>query len=112
VSQVPSGLPSSGSTLLSSTPWWHNQDGVLFAVNPSTGHRSILSDFGDLNRAYHWELHQESLVASDGVFGPDTAIYVVDNNAGTDGHGLLTKIDPKTGYRTVFSDFGNSAQVS
>jgi len=111
VSRVPSGLLGSGRTLLALDPFGGtNQDGALFAVNPSTGQRRILSDFGNPNQGLPLGVTPRGLVASFGVTGLGTAIYVVDNNAGTNGHGLLTKIDPKTGDRTVFSDFGNSAQ--
>ena len=111
VSRVPSGLLGSGRTLLALDPYGGtSQDGALFAVNPSNGHRSILSDFGNPKQGLPLGVTPRSLVAFDGVFGQDTAIYVLDSNAGTNGHGLLTKVDPKTGHRTVLSDFGNSAQ--
>jgi hypothetical protein len=111
VSWVPSGLLGSDRTLLALDPFGGtNQDGALFAVDPSTGQRRILSDFGNPKQGLPLGVTPRGIVASPGLFGLDTAIYVVDNNAGTGGHGLLTKIDPKTGNRSVLSDFGNSAQ--
>jgi len=111
VSQAPSGLLVSGRTLLVLDPFGGtHQDGALFAVNPSTGQRSILSDFGNPKQGLPLGVTPRGLVASAGVLGLGAAVYVVDSNAGTNGHGLLTKIDPKTGNRSVLSDFGNSAQ--
>lgn len=39
-------------------------------------------------------------------------ILIVDGVGGTDGRGALFLVDPKTGQRTVLSDFGNPAQGS
>jgi hypothetical protein len=39
-------------------------------------------------------------------------ILVTDQSGGTGGRGALFVVDPKTGQRTVFSDFGNPAQGS
>jgi uncharacterized repeat protein (TIGR01451 family) len=41
---------------------------------------------------------------------PPESILVVDPNAGTNGRGMLFRVDPSTRLREVVSDFGNEAQ--
>jgi len=73
-------------------------DGALFRVDPVTGARTVLSDFG--------------VGANQGVDPYGVAvessgqILVVDLNAGTGFQGALFRVDPVTGARTVVSDFG------
>ncbi len=75
--------------------------GVLFVVDPATGTRTLLSDFGS--------------GANQGIdpFGvavePNGTVLVVDEDAGTGGQGALFRVDPLSGARTVLSDFGIGA---
>jgi cysteine-rich repeat protein len=80
--------------------------GALFRVNQTTGTRTILSDFGD---------------AAQGPLGFDPsgvavdstgAIWVVDQRGGVFNQniGVLFRVDPGTGARTLVSDFSNSFQ--
>jgi len=111
VSTIPSGLLGLGRTILALDPFAGiNQGGALFAIDPSTGRRRMVSDFGNSNQGLPLGVTLRGVVASPGVLGLGSEIYVIDSNAGTNGHGLLTRIDPITGHRTVLSDFGNSAQ--
>src|SRR5262249_34828456 len=72
--------------------------GALFRVNPATGTRWLLSDFGDGdNRGVN-----PGGVAVDG----NGNILVSDVDAGTDTLGALFRVDPNTGARTLLSDFG------
>ena len=76
---------------------------ALFSVNPA-GARTVVSDFGD---------------ATQGELGDDPAgiaieagggILVVNPNVGTDGRGVLFRVNPVNGARTVVSDFGDATQ--
>jgi streptogramin lyase len=76
--------------------------GALFRIDPITGQRTLLSDFGN---------------AALGALGLDPVgvavestgqILVTDTQAGQDG-GMLFRVDPTTGQRTVLSDFGDAA---
>jgi len=111
VTKIPSDLLGLGRTILALDAFGGtNQDGALIAINPSTGQRSLVSDFGNPSQGLPLGVTPRGVAASSGILGFGTAIYVIDNNAGTNSHGLLTKIDPNTGNRTVLSDFGDNAQ--
>ncbi|NOU23765.1 MAG: hypothetical protein HOO93_18610 [Methyloglobulus sp.] len=91
------GSPDSGGTVFRD---------ALLRVNPVTGQRTLLSDFGDPD---------QGVLGGQCSFGvaieATGKILVTDCNnlAGSSG-GLLFRIDPATGQRTVLSDFGNSSQ--
>jgi hypothetical protein len=79
-------------------------NGALFTVDPVTGSRTILSDFGN---------------PIQGPIGPETgglavdaagAIFVMDIHAGTGLAGALFTVHPVTGNRTILSDFGDATQ--
>jgi len=111
VSKIPSDMLGMGRTILALDSFaGTNQSGALIAINPTSGQRSLVSDFGNPNQGLPLGGTPRGVVASPGVLGFGTAIYIIDNNTGTNGHGLLTKIDPHTGNRTVLSDFGDNAQ--
>ena len=75
--------------------------GALFRVDPVSGVRTMLSDFG--------------AGANQGVDPYGVAvetngqILVIDANAGTGMLGALFRVDPVSGARTVLSDFGAGA---
>src|SRR5262249_18892785 len=82
-----------------------NSKGALFRVNPITGARTLLSDFGN---------------AAQGPLGVDPTgvtfetttgnILVIDTGGfGTGTEGALFRVD-FSGARTILSDFGNAAQ--
>jgi hypothetical protein len=50
------------------------------------------------------------MVVVDRPLNSGSDIYVLDLFAGSRGNGVLFKIDPETGIRSIFSDFGNTAQ--
>lgn len=79
-------------------------NGVLFEVNPTTGMRTLLSDFGNTTQG-------PTGVNPGGVaLGPGGVLLVADTEAGTGGNGTLFSVDPLTGIRTVLSNFGNLTQ--
>jgi hypothetical protein len=78
--------------------------GALFAVDPATGARTLVSDLGDAT---------QGPVGSNPLgitVNPGGTILVIDFGAGTGGHGALFAVDPATGARTILSDFGNGTQ--
>ena len=76
-------------------------NGALFRVDPVSGARTVLSDFGaGPNQA---ENPSGIAVESNGQ------ILVIDPSAGTGGHGALFRVDRVSGARTVLSDFGAGA---
>lgn len=78
--------------------------GLLFVVNPITGERRVLSDFGDGTQG-------PVGVAPGGLaLEQSGGILVVDQNAGTDTRGALFRVNPNDGSRTLVTDFGNSQQ--
>lgn len=89
-----------------------SQQGALFIVDQSSGNRTLFSDFGNSAQGptgvdpngVGWM--PAGLLGLLGSNGP----VVTDGSAGTNGQGALFKVDPTTGNRTLFSDFGNSAQ--
>jgi uncharacterized repeat protein (TIGR01451 family) len=81
-----------------------NNQGVLFRVNPTTGARTVVSDFGNPAQGLLGR------VPFDVATGASGDILVVTTQGGTDDRGVLFRINPTTGARTVVSDFGNVAQ--
>lgn len=87
-------------------------NGALFSINPATGTRTLLSDFGNATQG---PLGQTPTGIARGAGG---TIFVIDPDAGTDipndgktgGNGALFQINPTTGVRILLSDFGNTTQ--
>jgi len=110
VTWTPVGLLGLGQTILAlDREAGSHDDGALFTVDPSTGKRTVLSDFGN---AAQGQLGADPIgvVVANGLLGLGTQIYVLDSDAGTNGQGGLFRVDPSTGNRTLLSDFGNAAQ--
>ncbi|MEO6919104.1 MAG: hypothetical protein ABI171_08835 [Collimonas sp.] len=85
-------------------------DGQLFVINPQSGQRSVLSDFG-LSSSGPLGIDPNAVTWLPAtLLGPSAGILVSDGSAGTGGRGALFKVDPLTGTRTLLSDFGNSAE--
>ena len=78
--------------------------GALFRVNPSTGVRTLLSDFGNVAQGPTGVDPRGVVIESSGN------ILVVDLGAGTGGLGALFRVNPSTGVRTLLSDFGDVTQ--
>ncbi len=78
--------------------------GALFTVDPASGNRTLLSDFGNI---------AQGLLGLD-PFGVALAangdILVIDPSAGTGSRGALFTVDPASGNRTLLSDFSAGAQ--
>jgi hypothetical protein len=97
-------LGAAGNLLVVDDSGGTNAGGVLFSVNPTTGQRTILSDFGDPGQgALGAILRGVALGAAD-------TILVLDISGGTSRQGALFSVEPTTGQRTVLSDFGDPAQ--
>ena len=78
--------------------------GALFRVDPASGERSLVSDFG--NRA------QGPLGFNPRGLGLEAGgtVLVIDDSAGTDFSGVLFRVDPISGDRSLVSNFGNATQ--
>ena len=74
--------------------------GALFRVNPSTGARTLLSDFGNALQG------QTGVVPAGVAVEYSGNILVIDPDAGTGTLGALFRVNPSTGARTLLSDFG------
>ena len=81
-----------------------NGGGALFRIDPATGNRTIISDFGDGNQGPTGVFPFGVAIEASG------SVLVVDGDAGTNGNGALFRVDPSTGNRTIVSDFGNGGQ--
>jgi len=110
ITWAPAGLLGLGQVLVvvDREAGTHN-DGGVFTVNPSTGNRTLLSDFGNSAQG-PIGADPTGVVISNGLLGLGTQIYVIDSDAGTNGSGGLFRVDPGTGTRTLLTDFGNAAQ--
>jgi hypothetical protein len=86
--------------------------GRLTKIDPATGVRTILSDFGDLSQGptnpipVLFDNDPPGALAIQDA----TAIFVAHPFFGTDAKGALFRVEPSTGVRTILSDFGNPAQ--
>ncbi len=90
-----------------------NNDGALFAVNPTSGTRTLLSDFGNSAQGALGKNPIAIAVVPAGllsVLGLNAGLVVLDDDAGTGGTGAVFVVNGATGYRTLLSDLGNSAQ--
>jgi len=86
----------------------------LFRVDPNTGSRALVSDFGDASQGIRAE-HPQGVALE-----PNGSILVIDpglqdpslQHPGLQDPsiGALFRIDPVSGRRTLLSDFGDSAQ--
>ncbi|MCI0453613.1 MAG: thrombospondin type 3 repeat-containing protein [Candidatus Dadabacteria bacterium] len=78
-------------------------EGALFRVDPMTGNRTVLSDFGDANQG-------PTGIDPFGVAVESTGQILVSEQDGGNGecHALF-RIDPVTGNRTILSDFGEGS---
>ncbi len=104
VGNSPTGVSIDGTTLsyvVVDPDAGTNLKGLMVLVDPATGTRTVLSDFGDPGKGPTGE----SPIAVDGAFAG-----VLDNGAGTAAHGALFSYDATTGNRALVSDFGNAAQ--
>jgi hypothetical protein len=91
-------VESSGQILLTDADAGTDFRGALFRVDPASGARKLLSDFGDAAMG----------PLGRGPFGVAVErsgqILVVDPDVG---RGRLFRVNPETGARTILSDFGD-----
>ena len=82
-----------------------NGAGALFSVNPATGTRTLLSDFGNPQQG---PLGGDPVEVAVGTAGD---ILVVEEDLGGGVNpGALFRVNPVNGSRTLLSNFGNAAQ--
>jgi sugar lactone lactonase YvrE len=91
-------VEASGQILVTDTLAGTNVRGALFRVDPVTGARTILNDFGAGDNP--------GLCPADIAVETSGQILVVDVCTGASGQGALFRVDPVTGARTIVSDFG------
>jgi hypothetical protein len=77
--------------------------GALFLVNPSSGQRTVLSDFGDSTQGPTGQDPVGVAIETDG------RVLVIDPGGGTNQQGALFRVNPNGGQRSLISDFGNGA---
>ena len=77
-----------------------NNRALLVRVDPVTGARAIVSDFGDSSQGGLGIEPRGVAVEAGG------AILVIDAQGGTSALGELFRVDPQTGARTSVSNFG------
>jgi hypothetical protein len=97
---APAQLPP-GSILVTDPDLRSPARKVLFRVDPTTGARTILSDFGKNVHGINTVAHMSVAVEGAGT------ILVIDPFAGSNVLGALFRVDPTTGERTLLSDLGN-----
>jgi hypothetical protein len=84
-------------------------NGAVFKVDPQTGARTVLSDFGNATSGTLGS-YPIGVLTLGGLLDSFPTIYVIDAYAGTNGLGILFQVDGRTGYRTVISDFNDSSK--
>lgn len=82
--------------------------GELFSVNPSTGARSVLSDFG--NSAQGWVDSNPQSTPMSVTISPSGQIYVLVQELSSSGGGAVVQVDPSTGDRTLVSNFTDASE--
>jgi sugar lactone lactonase YvrE len=78
--------------------------GALFRVDPGTGARTLVSDFGDPTQGVTGS--RPAGIAVE----PSGDALVIDPSAGRNHRGALFRVDSMTGIRTLLSDFGDAEQ--
>jgi hypothetical protein len=81
-----------------------NAQGALFTVDPSSGARTVLSDFGNTQQG--WVDSNPQSTPMSVTVSPSGSIYVLVQELSSGGGGAIVQVDPSTGYRTLITDFG------
>lgn len=104
-------IEHSGKILIGTANENNFASGAIFRVNPSTGKRKLLSDLTNAAQGPVASLYFSTGLATE-ASKQIVAITntVADENNNLFGGDFLLRIDPKTGQRTVLSDFGNPTQ--
>lgn len=99
-------IEATGAILVIDPTAGTNGRGALFRVDPATGNRTLLSNFGAMTQGPLGTDPTGVTVDSAG------GILVIDQRGGiiNQNIGVLFRVDPITGNRTIFSDFSDSAQ--
>lgn len=105
---LPNLLGLGGTVLVADGGAGTNGEGELFKLDPTTGARSVLSDFG--SSAQGWvDPNPESTPVSVTV-SPAGQIYVLVQELSAGGGGAVVKVDPSTGDRTLVTDFSDASE--
>jgi hypothetical protein len=108
VLDVPAGLLAWSGVLVVDAYAGTNGQGALFSVD-GNGNRSLIIDFGDNNGVQG--AYPDALALYDsGLLGLGHTILLLDGSAGTHQHGALFSIDPVNKTRALVSDFGDSSE--
>jgi hypothetical protein len=98
-----------GSLLLVDPVGGTGLHGSLLVIDQTTGDRTAFSDFG-VSAQGPLGAAPCSVAVLPGLLGPGDALFVLDSKAGTNNKGVLFTVEPGTGIRQIFTDFGNPAQ--
>jgi len=101
-------LEPSGQILVTDPNAGTESKGALFRVDPDSGSRSLVSDFGDPQQGPEEPEGPLSLVGL--AVGSAGEIFVTRIDAGTESRGGLFRVDPANGERRLLSDFGRTEQ--
>lgn len=101
-------VPASGAILIFDPGAGREAKGALFQVDPRSGVRALISDFGDPGQGPQGVERRSPFLGM--AVESSGAILVIDPKAGEDSKGLLFRIDPRSGDREVLSVFGQGAQ--
>ena len=106
-------VEASGTILMLDTGGGTEFQGALLRVDPVSGQRTPVSDFGDAAQGVLGRGPTGLAVEPDGkvlvIDPPDAPIIMAAMDPGDDPKQLL-RVDPNTGSRALVSDFGNDSQ--
>ncbi len=87
-----------------------DRKGALFRVDPTSGARTVLSDFGNPAQGPEGVVRDIPFPFIDVAVEPSGDVLVTAVDTGTDKQGVLFRVDATSGARRILSDFGDSGQ--
>lgn len=102
--------PAPGALIVLDQEGGSNQRGALYAIEPVSGYRRVLSDFGNASQGPAATLPAGLARVSAGLWGGNDRWIATDTRGGTDQRGALYEVDLSNGTRTTLSDFGDASR--
>ncbi|WP_206409524.1 hypothetical protein [Lysobacter enzymogenes] len=102
--------PAPGALVVLDEEGGPNQRGALYAIEPVSGYRRVLTDFGNGIQGPVAAKPNGLARVSTGLWGGDDRWIVTDASGGTDNRGAVYEVDLSNGARTTVADFGDASR--